>query len=106
MLAEESIDCDYARDGWLDVVMKPENMAHAEALAALIAADPRFELKQQPETAVLNWRMVNGSTDTVLPKLAGTSSRTQIDGALWARQVAANPNADIARIWAQIASAS
>lgn len=33
MLAEESIDCDYARDGWLDVVMKPENMAHAEAEA-------------------------------------------------------------------------
>jgi D-amino-acid dehydrogenase len=33
MLAEESIACDYARDGWLDVVMKPENMAHAEAEA-------------------------------------------------------------------------
>jgi D-amino-acid dehydrogenase len=33
MLSEESISCDYARDGWLDVVMKPENMAHAEAEA-------------------------------------------------------------------------
>lgn len=33
ILAEEKIDCDYARDGWLDVVMKPENMAHAEAEA-------------------------------------------------------------------------
>ena len=33
MLAEERISCDYARDGWLDVVMKPENMAHAEAEA-------------------------------------------------------------------------
>jgi D-amino-acid dehydrogenase len=33
MLEEESIQCDYARDGWLDVVMKPENMAHAEAEA-------------------------------------------------------------------------
>jgi glutamate/tyrosine decarboxylase-like PLP-dependent enzyme len=82
------------------------NMAHAEALAALIAADPRFELKQPPETAVLNWRLVNGATDAVLAKLAGTTSRTQIDGALWARQVAANPNADITRIWAQVASAS
>lgn len=30
MLAEESIACDYARDGWLDVVMRPENMAAAE----------------------------------------------------------------------------
>jgi D-amino-acid dehydrogenase len=33
MLAEESISCDYARDGWLDVVLKPENMAKAEAEA-------------------------------------------------------------------------
>ncbi|MFM2164808.1 MAG: hypothetical protein RL325_1245, partial [Planctomycetota bacterium] len=33
ILAEESISCDYARDGWLDVVMKPENMAKAEAEA-------------------------------------------------------------------------
>ena len=33
MLEQESISCDYARDGWLDVVMKPENMAHAEAEA-------------------------------------------------------------------------
>jgi D-amino-acid dehydrogenase len=33
MLQEEQIRCDYARDGWLDVVMKPENMAHAQAEA-------------------------------------------------------------------------
>jgi len=33
MMAEEQIFCDYARDGWLDVVMKPENMAKAEAEA-------------------------------------------------------------------------
>ena len=33
ILAEESIACDYARDGWLDVVMDPANMAHAEAEA-------------------------------------------------------------------------
>jgi len=33
ILAEESISCDYARDGWLDVVMKTENMAKAEAEA-------------------------------------------------------------------------
>ncbi len=33
MIREESIDCDYARDGWLDVVMNPENMDHAEAEA-------------------------------------------------------------------------
>jgi glutamate/tyrosine decarboxylase-like PLP-dependent enzyme len=82
------------------------NMEHAEALAALVAADPRFELKPPPDTAVLNLRLVNGSTEAALAKLAGTSSRTQIDGAPWARQVAANPNADVASIWALIASAS
>ena len=33
MIEQERIACDYARDGWLDVVLKPENMAHAEAEA-------------------------------------------------------------------------
>lgn len=30
ILATEEIACDYARDGWLDVVRVPANMAHAE----------------------------------------------------------------------------
>ena len=30
MIREESIDCDYARDGWLDVVLDPANMDAAE----------------------------------------------------------------------------
>jgi D-amino-acid dehydrogenase len=30
MIRTESIDCDYARDGWLDVVLDPANMEHAE----------------------------------------------------------------------------
>lgn len=30
MLEEESIACDYGRTGWLDVVMKPENLPAAE----------------------------------------------------------------------------
>ncbi len=33
MLSTEQIACDYARDGWLDVVLKKENMAAAEAEA-------------------------------------------------------------------------
>ena len=33
MIAAEGIDCDYRRDGWLDVVMDPANMPHAEAEA-------------------------------------------------------------------------
>ncbi|MSR40512.1 MAG: FAD-binding oxidoreductase [Phycisphaerales bacterium] len=33
MMAEAHIECDYKRDGWLDVVLKPENLAVAEAEA-------------------------------------------------------------------------
>jgi D-amino-acid dehydrogenase len=37
MIAEDGISCDYARDGWLDVVREPENMDHAEAEAKALA---------------------------------------------------------------------
>jgi len=33
MIADEGIDCDYRRDGWLDVVMDPANLPSAEAEA-------------------------------------------------------------------------
>jgi D-amino-acid dehydrogenase len=33
IIAAEGIDCDYRRDGWLDVVMNPANLPHAEAEA-------------------------------------------------------------------------
>ena len=33
IIAVEGIECDYRRDGWLDVVLKKENMASAEAEA-------------------------------------------------------------------------
>lgn len=33
IIAAEGIECDYRRDGWLDVVLKKENMASAEAEA-------------------------------------------------------------------------
>lgn len=82
-----------------------KNMADAEKLAALVSADPRLELRQAPEAGVLNWRPAHGATADVLERLSGTSSRTVIDGTLWARQVAANPHADIDGIWARISAA-
>lgn len=33
IIADEGISCDYRRDGWLDVVLDPQNMPHAEAEA-------------------------------------------------------------------------
>jgi hypothetical protein len=37
--------------------------------------------------------------------LKGVSSKTSIAGAIWARQVAANPHAEVAAIWARIEAA-
>lgn len=36
MMAEESIECDYARDGWLDVALSATGVHHAEADARAI----------------------------------------------------------------------
>ena len=33
IIAAEGLDCDYRRDGWLDVVLRPENLPHAESEA-------------------------------------------------------------------------
>ena len=91
------------RNGLAALIEK--NMADAEALAARLSAEPRTELKQAPEAAVVNWRPVAGDAGAVLAKLGGLASRTMIDQSLWARQVAANPHADIDRIWARLEAA-
>jgi hypothetical protein len=77
----------------------------AEALAHYLANDARTILKQHPETGVLNWHPVNRNVDDVLQSLGQTSSQTKIDGEIWLRQVAANPNADITKIWTKICAA-
>jgi glutamate/tyrosine decarboxylase-like PLP-dependent enzyme len=82
-----------------------KNMADAEKLAALIDSDNRLELKQQPETAVINWRPVDRPVESVMERLSKISSRTSIDGETWIRQVAVNPEARILRIWDSICSA-
>ena len=84
-----------------------QTMALADDLAARLAADPRVELWRQPETAVILWRPMNGqSVDALRQQFpAGMSSATTVDGHLWVRHVAANPNADIEVIWAAIDAA-
>lgn len=81
-----------------------KNIADAEALADHFSGDERVELKQYPETGVLNWRPTKRSFDDVVAQLGNTSSKTKIDGEFWLRQVAANPNADIAQIWEKISA--
>ena len=77
-------------------------MATADQLARRLDADPRATLKQPPVTGVVNWRPATGEIEPVLDRLGATASRTAIEGAVWARHAAANPNADIEAIWSRI----
>ncbi len=78
------------------------SIALSQGLAARIDADPRLELKQHPETGVLNWRPTGGLSPELLRALGTVASSVRIDDALWVRHVAANPNADIDAIWERI----
>lgn len=81
-------------------------MALAEALANRLLADPRAELLQPPETAVLTWRpLATQQTEAVIETLGGTASRTTIAGVPWVRHVAANMYADLDAVWARIDTA-
>lgn len=74
----------------------------SEQLAMRLEDDPRAQLKQKPETAVVNWRPRTKSVESVLEKLGSVASKTEIGGQLWIRQVATNMYADIEKIWSEI----
>lgn len=82
-----------------------KNMADAEMLAEYLKNDLRTELKQLPETGVLNWRPINNDADRMFVRLGEIVSKTKIGGETWVRQVAANPNANIIKIWQKISNA-
>nr|WP_319385570.1 pyridoxal-dependent decarboxylase [uncultured Roseibium sp.] len=77
-------------------------MALSEDLAERLAADPRVELKQMPDTGVVNWRPVNGKPEEIAAALGPVASRTDIAGEPWVRQVAANMHADLDAVWSHI----
>lgn len=77
-------------------------MAQSEDLARRLQEDRRTELKQFPETGVVNWRPLLRDTEMVISELGPVASRTAIKGEPWARQVAANMHADIDAVWAGI----
>lgn len=74
----------------------------SDQLAGRLDADPRAELKQPPETAVLNWRPQNRSANDVIAELGNVASHTTIDGGPWVRHVAANMRADLEAVWSRI----
>ncbi|MFK8014771.1 MAG: aspartate aminotransferase family protein [Gammaproteobacteria bacterium] len=82
-----------------------KNMDDAQALATRLANDARVELKQVPETGVVNWRPIHSSTETMVACLGDSASSVEIDGACWLRHVAANLHVDIDQLWARISRA-
>ncbi|MBI1494383.1 pyridoxal phosphate-dependent decarboxylase family protein [Halocynthiibacter styelae] len=70
-------------------------MDMAEHLADFLQSHPKAELKQMPETGVVNWRPTVGSPEYVLRELGESASSTKINGELWLRHVAANSHADV-----------
>lgn len=69
----------------------------AGELSAFIAGEARLELLMEPQTGVVVWRPVDraGGADFARRLPAAAVSSTLLDGDLWLRNVAANPNADI-----------
>ncbi len=84
-------------------------MKSANDVAKWLDEDDRIQLKQFPETGVINWRPVASSaenadskTQKIIDMLGRTASSTRIDGQLWVRHVSANVNADVNMIVAKI----
>lgn len=81
-------------------------MENAATLAYAIAADPKWRLFAEPETAVVLFRPATGDCEAAAARLPpGLASTTRIAGESWLRCVAANPNVAIDRVLEAVARA-
>jgi L-2,4-diaminobutyrate decarboxylase len=76
----------------------------ARCLRDFVAADERLELYAEPQTGIVVWRPKDENLfGHLLQRLpVGSTSTTSISGGKWFRNVAANPNADIDILMANI----
>ena len=96
----------FGREGIADLI--DESMALADELAALVMAEKDLELRSSPNCGVLCWRHRNVNVDDIkrhLPDDVMVSS-TSINGEQWLRSVAANPNANPAKVVAGVMQAA
>lgn len=81
-------------------------MANAAILARALAGNPAWDLFALPETGVVIFRPTAGNCEDVIAQLpAGLASTANINGELWLRTVAANPNVDIEAVLEALARA-
>ncbi len=82
------------------------DMAKADQLADLIAADDRFELWGPNRSGVVVWRPKRATAVEVRARLRDAwVSLTDIDGEFWLRSVTANPSADPAHVFERVVAA-
>jgi len=96
----------FGREGIASMIDK--SMALADELAALVMAHADLELRSAPHCGVLCWRHKSVSVDDIkryLPDDVMVSSTT-INGEPWLRSVAANPNANPAKVVAGVLQAA
>ena len=96
----------FGREGIAGMIDK--SMSLADKLAALVMAHADLELRSAPNCGVLCWRHKSVSVDDIkrhLPDDVMVSSTT-INGEPWLRSVAANPNANPAKVVAGVLQAA
>jgi len=79
----------------------------ADQLARLVEAEPRLELFAAPSTGIVLWRPRNADVRDVRARLVDTFvSLATVDGELWLRSVAANPNASASLVVDRVLAAA
>lgn len=77
-------------------------MGLAERFAALLHADPEFELWAPPETGVIAWRSKTASVPELRESLAAQGcfvSQTKLNGEDWLRSVAIHPGINVEAVY-------
>ena len=81
-------------------------MEKAAAFAYHIAQTEKLELWNQPASGVIVWRPRDMTAEQLHAKLpSGSASLTSLEGTRWLRNVAANPNANVEKLFGQILDA-
>lgn len=82
-------------------------MQNASDFADRIAGNSGLELWARPVTGVVAWRSRTIPADILQARLpAGSTSLTVLNGEKWLRNVAANPNVDIAALYDEVLKAT
>ena len=83
-------------------------MAVAQALHERLFAHPEIEVFGPATTGVVLWKLATeeATLRTFADLPDGSVSKTGLRGEMWLRNVAANPNVDLERLWPKMEQAA